>query len=262
MEVKKNILLIFTCIKYNLLKEMEYRFAFIFQIVGMILNNGTFIVQWMILFTLKSDFEGYVFQDILILWAVAAGSFGLNKMVFMNANNISNYIVTGKLDTYLVQPKNVLINVISSRMSTSSIGDIAYGFLVLIVLRVSLKVFLLYLVLIFLGAIIHAAFNVITHSLSFWLGRAESIANSLEQAILMPSTYPEGIFKGLVRGFMFSIIPVGFIVFIPVRLLDAFDLNLFILLVLFTIIVVTLAFVIFNKGLKKYSSSNLMIVRM
>lgn len=261
MEVKKNLNLIFVSLKFNILKEMEYRVAFISQIIGMILNNGSFIIQWIILFSLKDDFGGYVLKDIMMLWAVAAGSYGLNRTVFGNVTNLSDYITKGKLDTYLVQPKNVLINILASRTSAGAIGDIIYGYLVLIVLKSSITTYLLYTLVIILGAIVHTAFVVITQSLAFWLGRADSIASALENAIMMPSTYPEGIFNSFVKIAMFTIIPVGFIVFIPVRLLNLFDPLLLLGLVGFTVSITLLAFLVFNKGLKKYSSSNLMIVR-
>ena len=75
------------------------------------------------------------------------------------------------------------------------------------------------------------------------------------------SSYPDGIFKGIVKLVMYTIIPIGISTYIPVKVLSNFNIYLFSIVVLSTILIITLAFMVFNKGLKKYSSSNLMIAR-
>jgi ABC-2 type transport system permease protein len=74
-------------------------------------------------------------------------------------------------------------------------------------------------------------------------------------------TYPDGIFEGIAKGLFYTLIPVGFVVFVPVRTITNFNIYSFLIIILVTIFLVTLAFIIFNKGLKKYSSSNLMSAR-
>jgi len=261
-EVRNHIKLIFTSLKYNLLKEMEYRVAFISQVIGMILNNGSFIIQWIILFSLQSHFGGYLFEDVMLIWAVAAGAYGLNRIIFGNSINISNYVLTGKLDSYLVQPKNVLLNLIVSRSSASAIGDLLYGYIVIFIVGFTLESIALYTILILIGAIIFTAFTIIMQSLAFWLGRAEGIAAGVENAMLMPSTYPEGLFSGVVKTILFTVIPVGYMVYLPVRILRQFDILTMLSLLGFTALIVVIAVFIFYRGLKRYSSSNLMIVRM
>jgi len=75
------------------------------------------------------------------------------------------------------------------------------------------------------------------------------------------STYPDGIFKGGVKLLLFTLLPVGIVNYIPVKILTKFNINLLLIVILVTIIVITLAFIVFYKGLKRYSSSNLMIAR-
>ena len=75
------------------------------------------------------------------------------------------------------------------------------------------------------------------------------------------STYPEGIFKGLIKILLYTIIPIGFVNYLPIRLVTKFNIVGFIVVILFTIVMISLAFIIFYKGLKRYSSSNLMNAR-
>ena len=76
------------------------------------------------------------------------------------------------------------------------------------------------------------------------------------------ATYPDGIFKGVVKGILYTIIPVGMINYIPIKILTEFNIWLTLGVLGFTIFMIFLAFFIFNKGLKRYSSSNLMIARL
>ena len=75
------------------------------------------------------------------------------------------------------------------------------------------------------------------------------------------STYPEGIFKAGIKLMFYTIIPLGLSTYVPVNLICEFNLGLFIILILGTIFFISLAFIIFYKGLKKYSSTNLMNAR-
>ena len=75
------------------------------------------------------------------------------------------------------------------------------------------------------------------------------------------ATYPDGIFKGVVRVFMYTILPVGVVNYLPVRILTKFDLGLTFIILSVTILFISLAFIMFYRGLRKYSSSNLMSAR-
>ena len=59
---KNQIKVMFLSIKYNLMREMTNRVTFITNVLFMIINNATFIVQWIILFSLKDNFGGYLME--------------------------------------------------------------------------------------------------------------------------------------------------------------------------------------------------------
>jgi ABC-2 type transport system permease protein len=87
------------------------------------------------------------------------------------------------------------------------------------------------------------------------------LSQNLNSAILHISTYPEGIFKGFVRLVLYTVVPVGIVTYLPLRVILDFNLTTLFIVVSFTIILVALAFIIFYRGLRRYSSGNLMISR-
>ena len=83
MEVKKQIKIIFLSVKYNLMKQMLNKITFITNILFMILNNATFIIQWLVLFNIREEIGGYGFKEVLLLWGLAAGAFGIAHIFLM-----------------------------------------------------------------------------------------------------------------------------------------------------------------------------------
>ena len=248
-------------VKYALIREMLNKTTFITNILFMILNNSTFIIQWLVLFSLKKNIGGYNIKHVLLLWGIGAGTYGIAHFFFQKAFNLSDTINNGKLDSYLVQPKNVLLSAITSDIETSAIGDIIYGYIMLIVYGINFYNFILYTVFIIAGGIMLTCISVILNSLSFWFQKTDIIADTGNSCMTNFSTYPDGIFKGLSKLLLYTIIPVGIVNYIPVKTIINFNLNSMLLVFTSTLILIIIAFKIFYSGLKKYSSSNLMIAK-
>ena len=246
-------------IKYGLMREMLNKTSFIMNVLFMILNNASFIIQWIILYSLKEDVGGYSFNQVLLLWAIAASTYGFSHFIFKKAYTLSDTITNGKLDSFLVQPKNVLISAITTDIEVSALGDILYGFIVLFISGITITKFLLFTLFTITGAIIITDVAIILGSLSFWFGRSDMIADTGNNLMTSFATYPDGIFKGLAKILLLTIIPIGLTAYFPIWVMTKFDIKLTLIIIALTIAITALTFVIFYRGLRRYSSSNLMI---
>ncbi len=258
---KNQLRVILLSIKYNIMREMTNRVTFLTNILFMILNNATFIVQWLLIFHLKPEIGGYAFREVMILWALAASSFGLAHILFNRAFSLSDLILNGKLDSFLVQPKNVLLSIVTSSTSTSAIGDLLYGYILLLVIRCNVVDFLLFTLFTITGTIIYTAFMTIVGSLSFWIIRGDMLADSLHNTMINFSIYPDTIFKNGVRLLLYSLVPIGFYTYMPLHVLIKFNPFTTLGVLGFAIGISLLAFFVFYKGLTHYTSSNLMSAR-
>lgn len=261
MAVKNQVRVILLSIKYNIMREMTNRVTFLTNIIFMILNNAAFILQWLLIFHLKPEIGGYAFREVMLLWALAASSFGLAHILFHRAFTLSDLILNGKLDSYLVQPKNVLLSIITSSTSTSAIGDMLYGYILLLVIGCNVKDFLLFTLFTVTGAIIYTAFVTIAGSLSFWIIRGDMLAESLHNTMVNFSIYPDTIFKNGVRLLLYSLVPIGFYVYMPLHVLLNFNLYTTLAVLCFAIGISLLAYFVFYRGLRRYTSSSLMSSR-
>ena len=261
MAVKNQIRVTLLSIKYGLMKEMLNKTTFIMNILFMILNNSAFIIQWIIIYSLKSNIGGYSFKQILLVWGFAAGSYGFSHFFFKRVYTLSEMITNGKLDSYIVQPKNILLSAITSDVDPSAIGDMVYSIIMMIISGLTMSKYLIYILFCICGGIILTDIAVIYGSLSFWLNRADMLAYIGNGLITHFATYPEGIFDGIAKVLLYTIIPVGITNYIPVQIMTNFDFERTFLVIGATFIWTLFAYTIFYKGLRKYSSSNLMMAK-
>ncbi|MBR3132966.1 MAG: ABC-2 family transporter protein [Clostridia bacterium] len=257
--VKNQIKVALLSTKYGLMREMTNKVTFIMDVTFMILNNASFIIQWIILYSLKDDIGGYTFKQVLLLWGIAASTYGFAHFSFKKAFSISDTINNGKLDSYLVQPKNVLISCITSDIQVSAIGDILYGYIMLLIYGITIQNFILFSLLSISGGLIVVSIAVILGSLSFWIGKSDSIADTGNDLMVKFATYPDGIFKGITKILLFTLIPVGITTYMPVWIMTEFNITYMSIVLASSAFFIFTAFSIFNRGLKRYSSSNLMI---
>ena len=261
MAVKNNIRIMILSIKYNLMKAMENKVAFLTSVIMMIFNNASFIIQWITIFSLKEVIGNYTFNDVMLFWAIASGSFGLAHILFNGAYKIPEYIEQGKLDAYLTMPKNTLCQVITSSLEPSAVGDLLYGYIALIIFNFSIKNLLLYNILIIFGSAIYTSIVVVYNSITFKYYRSSYLTDAIRDVFINTSLYPDVIFNKVVKFVAYTFIPSGLASWIPVHLLLDFNIKEFSILICSTILLVVLAFITFNKGLKNYTSSNLMSAR-
>lgn len=257
--IKVHIKLLLKYFSFNLKCNMEYRVSFLSQVIGMIINNSAFLFFWWVIFRNVSSIQGYSFSDVLILWGLASSTYAVNFLFFGNVLELSSLIISGGLDSFLVQPKDVVINSSAARMEVSAWGDLLYGFIIFALSgRFSLFNLLLFTVFAFVGGIIFFATMLFINSLAFYLGNIESSKRIFEMFFLTFSTYPEGIYGKYIRMLFYTFIPVGFMAFMPVGVIKSF--SIIRLLIIFTaaFVYISAAYIIFYKGLARYESGNLM----
>ncbi len=259
MVVKNNLKLIFSYFKLNLKKEWKYKSSFIMQVLMMILNDLFFIIQWYIIFQLVDNIGGYGFNETMLLWAVAAGGYGFSHTFFAGAWNIKDIVYEGKLDVFLTQPKSVLINVCCSSIEVSAMGDMVYAFVVLAIIGAPWYWYLLMLSVMILSGLIFVSVYVVYSTFCFYIKRGDAVARSVESTLNKAGNYPPAIYNTVVKGLLFTLIPAFFYTVIPVQFFMLTP-NIWWMLgsIAVTTLWVVLAFVLFNRGLKKYNSGNLM----
>lgn len=260
--VKNELRVCLLSLKYNIMREMVNKTAFLTKVGFMVLNDAAILVQWFILFRLREDVGGYSFREILLLWGLTAASYGLSHMLFARVFSLTDLIINGKLDAWLVQPKNVLVSVMTSATNVSAIGDFLYGFVLAFVCVPNVGGLFLFLLFTVTGTVVFTAFALLLGSLSFWFVRMDMLQNQLTMGMISFATYPDGIFQGISRFFLYFVIPVGLAVWMPLRVMVAFDIKTLFAVLGYACLLSVAAVAVFYRGLRRYASGNLMGARL
>lgn len=255
---------IFTCyFRMNLASALEYRASFFTQVFGMILSNSSFIFFWSIAFEqIGNSIAGYTFMDVIFIWAVTSTGFGLGNILFANTNNLTRMVVSGELDTILLQPCNILLNLICARTKLSSYGDFIYGLVIMgIFYKTNIWAWLWFSFGSFICGILLTAITLVAHSLSFYWGEASIIGQLVSEFTLNFSVYPDKIYGPIVHTIMYTIIPAGIAVHIPLKLFKNFQIPQMIIVICGTVLYCLISVWFFYHGLRKYESGNMIVTR-
>ena len=240
----------------NLASVLEYRGPFLLQVFGMMLNNASFLVFWGVLLNQTGTIGGWGFSDVLFLWALGPAAFGLAHGIFGNVRQLGSLIVQGDLDVYLLQPKDALFHALISRTMPAAWGDFAYGFVLLPFLTQDPVRWALFMVFVVTGALIFVGFFALIQSLTFWLGNISGLAGAVTEVLLNFTLYPDTVFPPEMRWALYTLVPAGFLVFLPIQVLRNLDWIWLPVIVAAAIGLCLAAWLVFRAGLKRYESGN------
>lgn len=244
-------------IKLNLASNMEYRATFISQAIGMFINNGIYFVFWLMFFDRFDQIRGYQIDQIFLLFAIVALGWGLAFTFAGNAARVVDLVAQGRLDYYLTLPRPVLTHLLFSRMDPFTVGDLTFGFIAyLFTGRFDLVSIGLFLLCAGLTAVIFASFAALVGCLSFFMGNANQLSFHLMNTMITFSLYPFGLFQGVLRLILFTLIPAGFVGAVPVDVVETHSLSLLGALVAAAGVSVIVLSVVFKIGLRRYESGS------
>lgn len=241
----------------NLKATLALRGAFVIQVVFMALNNVTFFVFWWALMGHVTTLRGWRLGDIQLLFGMVAASFGLTVTLAGGVRHLGRFIEEGVLDTLLTHPKSVLVQALGMRAQPSGCGDFLSGLLFIALSgQISWRTVPYVALVTVASALIFVACGVVFFSLAFWLGRTETVAAQLWELLVTFSLYPEPLFGSTLRFILFTILPAGFVGYLPVRILHAPSLAHVAVLATVAIAYVSLAVLLFDRGLRRYASGS------
>ncbi len=246
----------------NIKASLALRGAFWARVVFMMANNLIFFVMWWVFFERFEEVRGWRLPDMAALFGICAGAFGLAVVFGGGVRELSRLIVNGDLDSFLTQPKPPLLHSIASKSEAAGWGDVVSGAVLLglsgYLTPLGVPAALLAMVC---GALVFLAWGVMVHSLAFWAGDTSSISRQMWEFLIAFSCYPKTIFVGWLKVVLFTLLPAGFISFLPVELVRGFHVAGALAVVGGAALYTLLAVLVFRAGLRRYESGNRFGVR-
>ncbi len=260
--VRRELTFLLAVWKANLLAAMEYRAAFLTQVLGMFLNNAVYFVFWVIFFEKFKEVRGWVLDDMLLLFGVVACGFGLGVYLFGNAVMLSTVVAGGRLDYYLALPRPVLLHVLTSRSIHSGLGDVTYGLMSFALAgRFTPDALARFALAVLLSTTIFVSFMVLVHSTAFWLGNAAMLGRQAMNAMVTFAIYPITLFDGSAKFLLFTVLPAAFMGAVPAEFVRTFSWPGLLQLLLAAALLMAVAVSAFHRGLRQYESGSALQVQ-
>jgi ABC-2 type transport system permease protein len=260
-EIRKEFHFAVYTIYKNIQSQMELKFSFWFGILGMALNNASFVVVWVSFGVIAGKMGGWQATDYLLSVGVLAFADGLFFVCFGGFRTMPDLARNGELDKFLLSPKNFILRVGTSKLYTEGLGDMFFG-LVSIIAWVfltgsfGLYVYLNILFFITVAFFIFFFFMIFTYSCVFWFQNSNSIIDGLFELLLTPALFYGGAFTGWVKKFFIYIIPSFLLGNIAIEVIKNPTWQMYVIVSSITLFWIVFALYIFRISVRRYESSN------
>jgi ABC-2 type transport system permease protein len=220
---------------------------------GMVLNNGFVLLMWFMFFAGFRSVRGWRLADMALQIGLLAVTFGVAGVFAGGYRDMAAVILRGDLDAWLTQPRAVLPRLLAQESAAPGWGDILVG-VALLAFAASLRWSDVPPLLFVLAGsfIVYLATGVLFASLAFWARGARSFARDLVEFVLLFGTWPGSIWSGATKLFVYTVVPAGFVVVLPVRFLRQPSEPAGLLVVAAALAYAALALLVFGAGLRRY----------
>lgn len=244
-------------IRTSIRSSVSLRESFFLQSLFMLISNIVFFSFWWIYFSNFSSIKGWTFDDMACLYGVVTAAYGLFSVFLGGSRYLARIIFEADLDALLVKPKNVLFQVMGSKSVSSGWGDILSSlFFFMNCSYLHLPQLGLVVLFILTACMVITSFSIIMGSLAFWINDCHLISKQIFEFLLTFSNYPKSIYIGTVKCILLTIIPSGFIGFLPIETIRDFSIAGLLTIIGFSILYLVVAACIFYQSLKRYTSGN------
>ena len=177
--------------------------------------------------------------------------------LFGGVRYLSQQISDGSLDGHLALPRGTLFRVLCSRSQGNGWGDMVSGMCFVAASgHVSASELPLLAAVFACAMTVYLSYCIVVGSLAFWIDLSSDFGKTLQDIIIIFSSYPENIFGGWSKLLVFTAIPAGIMTFVPVRALDDFTLEAGLIAVGGCLAMLVLATSMYHFGLRRYASGN------
>lgn len=259
--ISKSVKIFWLFMKANLLTGLEYRFDFITGIIPTLAYMFSYLIFMQVIFAKIPTINGWSFNAMVTLFALEQVFYYSTYLLFKpSLGNFSSSIKDGTLDASLRLPANTRLLVSFKDQTPDMLPSVGIAFIFLFYslqgVSLGFENIFLFLILSICGFIILYNIMFIFASLAFWLTESDELVD-LAGEISQLGRFPPSIFPLAAQFVMFFIVPAALMIFVPASaLLGTLDPRLAVLAVIMTAVTYLLSKIIWQKGLKQYSSAS------
>lgn len=248
-------------IKQHIKCEIEYKASFLLGILSNICMFFSYYFMILALFNKFDNIKGFNVYEVLLCFSIIQFGFSINETFFRGIDKFEDFIIKGELDRLLLRPRNVLFQLMLSKMHFVKITRCIQALIILVISLINLdidysigKVILLIVmfitsVMIFFGLFLLAA------SYCFYTVQGLEVKNLMTDGCKHMAQYPIGIFRKGIKFVFTFIVPFAVVNYYPLLyFVDKSDNVFYMISPIFVLVFLIPIIMFFNYGLKHYTS--------
>ena len=205
--------------------QASYRTSFVSDLLGQALIVGVeFLELWVILANVGT-LGGMTLPQVAVVYGLGSLAFGIADLLLGEIDGLSTYIKSGKLETLMIRPVPMLLQISSLDLSLRRIGRILVG-LGMYVVALGIVGFTptaaplaLAVISPLAGAAIFGALLTMAGAMQFWLIDGREFANAFTYGGNYVATTPGAVFALPMRAFFTFVIPATLVAYAPTLVL-------------------------------------------
>lgn len=203
--------------------RMQYKLNFLLSAAA---NACILTVDYLMLAAVLLRFDdvlGWSIYEVGVLYGITSMSVSIYRLFAPEVHEFERYIIQGEFDSLLIRPVSPLTLLITRNIDFSRLGGICQGLLILIISCINLSLppssvalLLFYLpVALASGFLIIFSLGLMTATIAFWTQRVRDFQVFTLYAPFNAANYPLSIYPGWLKWIFFTVLPVGFMNYIP-----------------------------------------------
>lgn len=202
----------------------QYKIDAVLRSLAVLLRESTGII--VIYFTLiKFDsLNGWNGREIFFLYSLLFLTYGILIIFFTGLRDFSEHIHSGKFDRFLLRPRGLLFQVITSDSDWfAAIGHGGLGIVLFVIsarevgVQWNLFTVLYYITAVIGGVLIQGAIFLVLASLQFYLIRTNTLKSVFYWNLRKFAGYPVSIFHKAIQYMMIYVVPFAFVNYFPAQ---------------------------------------------
>lgn len=254
--------------KISMKAWFQYKLDAVLRSFAVLLREATAIIALYITLIKFEVVNGWNINEIMFLFSFLFLTYGIMIIFFTGLRDFDKIVNKGNLDRYLLRPRGVLFQILTSNSDWfAAIGHLLLGLILFILSAASVGIVwnvisVIYCIFTILGGVlIQGAIFLFSASMNFYfLNSNRSIESLLYRNSRKLAGYPISIYKNFLQYFIIFIVPFAFVNYFPASFLmekttDNYPTFLYYISPIVGIVLYALSYIFWKISLKHYKSS-------
>lgn len=246
----------------HLKSQMQYKASFFMTAAGQFLTAFSAFLSIYFLMSRFHSVEGFTLSEVLLCYSVILMAFSLAEWLVRGFDGFSKIISNGEFDRIMVRPRNVMLQVLGSRIEFSKIGRLAQAAVVFAyaipksgVHWTADRIFVLVMMIVS-GIAVFSGLFIIYAALCFFSTEGLEFMNIFTDGGREFGGYPFSVYgKGILRFFTYAV-PLALVQYYPlIYILGRSDRILYMLTPLISFLFLIPCYILWRIGIRHYKST-------